>query len=424
MFAKKMILTTILISFAAHAQTPPQGKVSEKVSLQDAIQTAILQNSRSKSNTLRLEAAAERLKAQKQSAYLPTISTGYSQDLKSSGAKQGSVSSSINLFNGFADYYGIKANECNYKRIEASYKSTNSNQQNTTGQIVESVGNNYVYLVSLRQNQKMRRKTQDRLNTILPFAKNNIQQSQIEKQISTIQISLDESISNIEIAEANYEYIVNSKAPSDTDTFNEIIDKTLIPDTAEQAYQISLTKSPEILGAKLSLECDLLSRKESRARLYGIRVDASATHTTDFNGSKKNATQFNFNAIVPFDLSRVTNYNAGQKNIQATELDLDDTIKKIKLELINNYKFLQSNLKSGLSYDALYQKNETEIDSKILSLGQLTEKEIDALFSDVVTQYYAFSTIENQKTTVIRLKHNIQKDIGTLFDTNQLFFSN
>ncbi len=423
-FTKKIILTSILISFAAQAQTPPQGTVFEKVSLQDAIKTAIDKNLRSKSNTLRLEGAAENLKAKKQSAYLPTISTGYSQDLKSPSSRSLSATIQMNLFNNFADYYAIKAGECNYKRLEASYKSTNAHQQNTTGQIIGSVTNNYISLVSVRQNQTINKMTIDRLQLILPFAKNSTQKENIESQINLFQISIQESKSDLKIAERNYENIVNSEAPAQTDTFNEIIEKTTVPQNADEAFKISLTKSPEILGAKLSLECDQLSRKAERANLYGISVDASAKRSTDFNAPSKNETALYLSARVPFDLSRITSYKAGDKYIEATKLDLEDTIKKNQLDLINGYDSLFSAINSESARDQLYNANELKIDSKLSNLIQLNDLEIDALIANVTLQNQQFKTNNYQKREIINTKYNIQKDIGTLFDTNQLFINN
>ncbi len=413
----KTVLLLVSLSLTLHAQTQPQGKVS----LQQAIQTAIDKNLRSKSNTLRLEGAAEHLKAQKQSAYLPTVSTGYSQDLKSPHSRALSTTISMNLFNGFADYYAIKAGECNYKRTEASYKSTNAFQQNTTGQIIGSVTNNYIHLVSIRQNQNMNKTTVDRLNAILPFSKNNTQQGKIERQINLFLISMQESKSELQVAERNYAYIVNSEAPSQTDSFNEIIEKANIPETAKQAFEISLIKSPEILEAKLSLECDQLSRKVDRARLYSAQIDVSATRSTDFNSPAKNSTSANLTVRIPFDLSRITNYNAGDKNIQATQLDLEDTIKKTELDLTNSYDSLISTMSSASARDALYNSNEIEISSKLSNLSPLSEIEMNDLIDNVTSQNQQFQTNNYLKRQIIDIKYNIQRNIGTLFESNRLF---
>ena len=330
----------------------------------------------------------------------------------------------MNLFNGFADYYSIQAQECNYKLREASYKSTNTMMQNTSGQIVGLVANHYINLVDIRQNQVFDQMTLQKLNQILPYTKNEEQKNSIESYINSTKISLQESVSDLQIAEANYKYIVNADVPSETDSFSEVMEKIEIPQNSDQAFQISLEKSPEILSAKLSLECHQLSRKAERASLYSTRVDISASRSTDFNGQRSGTTSAQLNVTIPFDLGRINSYKADEKNITATELDLNDTIAEIKNDLNSNYIRLKSSQDVALSYDESYKINELKINNYLNNLKNLTLEEVNILINLMRTQQGQFMMLNMKKQQVINLKYGIQRNIGTLFETNRIFFQN
>ncbi len=411
-----IILPALFLSLNAFSQT--------RTSLQDAIQFALKNNPRTQANALRLQAAFEKLQAYKQSVYLPTASVSYSQDLQNQSQKSARATINMNLFNGFADYYSIQAQECNYKLREASYKSTNTMMQNTSGQIVGLVANHYINLVDIRQNQLFDQMTLQKLTQILPYTKNEEQKNSIESYISSTKISLQESASDLQIAEANYKYIVNAEVPAETDSFSEVIDKIEIPLNAEKAFQISLEKSPEILSAKLSLECHQLSRKADRASLYSARVDISASKSTDFNGQNTGATSAMLNVTIPFDLGRINSYKADEKNITATQLDLDDTIAEIKNDLNSNYIRLKSSYDVALAYEENYRLNDQKINAYLTNLKNLKLEEINILNNLMRTQQGQFQMLNMKKQQVISLKYGIQRNIGTLFETNRLFLQN
>lgn len=410
------ILPVLFLSLNSFAQS--------KTSLQDAIQFALKNNPRTQANALRLQAAFEKLQAYKQSVYLPKASVGYSQDLQNPSQKSARATINMNLFNGFADYYSIQAQECNYKLKEASYKSTNTMMQNTSGQIVGLVANHYINLVDIRQNQLFDQMTLQKLNQILPYTKNEEQKNSIENYISSTKISLQESASDIQIAEANYKYIVNADVPAETDSFSEIMEKIEIPQSSEQAFQISLEKSPEILSAKLSLECHQLSRKAERASLYSARVDISASRSTDFNGQNSGTNSAMLNVTIPFDLGRINNYKSDEKNITANQLDLDDTIAEIKNNLNSNYIRLKSSQEVALAYEENYKVNDQKINAYLTNLKNLKVEDVNILINLMRTQQGQFQMLNMKKQQVINLKYGIQRNIGTLFETNRIFIQN
>jgi outer membrane protein TolC len=410
-----IFITAILFGFNTLAQ-------ENKVSLQDAIQYALKNNPRTQANTLRLQSAFEQLQAYKQSKFLPTASVSYSQDLQNRSTKSAQAAINLNLFNGFADYYSIKAQECNYKLSESNLKSTNSQMQNTSGQIVGLVANNYINLVEIRQNQYFDKMTLEKLNQILPYSKNEEQKNTLENYISGTAISLQESVSDLQIAEANYKYVVNAEAPPMTDTFSDIMEKIEIPQNTDIAFNVSLEKSPEILSAKLSLECNQLSRKAERASLYSARVDLSATRSTDFNGNNNGTTSAQLNITIPFDLGRIKSYKAEEKNMTATQLDLDDTIAQIKNDLNNNYIRLQSSQDVANTYEINYKNTGIKINNYMSNLKNLSLEEINILINLLRTQQGQFYQLNSKKQTVINLKYSIQRNIGTLFDVNRFTF--
>ena len=390
-----------------------------KVSLQEAIQTALNNNPRTQANSLRLQAAFDQLAAAKQSAYLPTASVGYSQSLQDAQNRNLQFSINLNLFRGFADYYSLKARECNYKKMEAAYNSTNAMLQNTSGQIVGLVANGYVRLINLRENILFYRSTLQRLNQLLPFAKTEEQRTNIENYINSITISLQESESSLKIAESNYVFVVNNPVPQSTDTLSETIQKIDIPMSSEESFQISLQKSPEILSAQLMLECLQLSHKAEKSQLYSPSVDLRMSRSNDLNGNSSNSAMVTIS--IPFSVGRITSHTANEKNITAAQLDLDGTIAEVKNDLSNTYIKLQSSQQVSESYSKQYQSNEIKIAQYLSKLNQLNAEEVNILYNLLGSQQGQWLMMNMKKQEVIDLRFNIQRNIGTLFETNRLF---
>ncbi len=397
-----------------------------KVSLQDAIQLALQNNPRTKANAMRIEAALEQTKAFKQSALLPSVSSLYSQDLNKSYSqdldvrrnKLASLSLNLNLFNGFSDYYQIKAQDCEYKKLVASYKSTNAFLQNTSGQIVGLVVDSYVSLVNNRADIDFNTKNVEFLNSILPYALNAEQKSLISEMINSAKIYVLESESNLKNSEANYKFIVNVDTPSSTDNLTEIISKIVIPSNSAESFEISLLKSPEILGAKLSLECQKLSYKSEKAQLYGPRVDFSVSRSTDFQGNRSTGAQIVISKS--FDLGRFTANTASSKNLLATQLELDGTIAEVQNKLFNSHNRLISAEKTLSAYIKNYTEASMIIKSILANIKNITTEEMNILINLVGLQSSQLQIINSKKQEMVNIKYSIQREIGTLFEINNL----
>ena len=409
MKTKLIVMTTLLTALNVLAQN--------KVSLQDSIKTALANNPRTQANALRLQAAFEDVAAYKKSKFLPSLSVNYSQSLQNSQNRYAGVSLNMNIFNGFSDIYRIQAQECNYKRMEASYNSTDSFMKNTSGQIVGLVADYYLNLVNIRENINFYNTSLQNLNILLPYSKTAEQKINIENFIESLQITIEETQSSLKIAEANYKFVVNSDVPSATDTLLETSQRILIPQTAEESFGISLEKSPEILGSKLSLECRKLNKKADDASARSPHVDLSLSRGTDFSGAPTTSAMIYISKS--FDLGRIGRPDTEAKNVSAAQLDLDGIIAETKNNLNKNYIRLESSEKSAQAYEQRYEQSLIKIQTGLQNVKIATAEQINILVNLMGNVQGQWSMMNSKKQEVIDLKFSVQRNIGTLFETNK-----
>ncbi|MBC7458029.1 MAG: TolC family protein, partial [Bdellovibrionaceae bacterium] len=224
-----MLKVQLLIVFSFFAAT--LSAQTRPVSMAEAIQTALAKNPRTQANSLRLQSAYESLRASKKSLFSPTLSLGYNEKttFHSDLTQSGGASININLFNGLSDYYRLKAQECNYKKLEAVYNSTTALSQNSNGQIAGLVSNYFINLVFIRESLSFAENNLKKLNALTSFVKTNEQKVILANAIQSTQISFDELKYRLEIAVGNYEFAVNDKAPAQYDSLLQTIEHIVIP---------------------------------------------------------------------------------------------------------------------------------------------------------------------------------------------------
>lgn len=417
---KNKILLSLAVILLIQGLSTVAFSQEKPLTLQEAIRLGLDNNPRTQANALRLQAAFENVQAAKQSAYLPKAAIGYQQDLNDSSQRSAFLRIHLNLFNGFSDYYRIKARECGYKLTEANYNSTNARLQNTSGQIVGLVVSSYIELIRIRENIQFYTLLLNRLNEAKNYAKTDKQRNSFENFINSISVTKEESLSNLKIAESNYKAAVNQAVPSEIDSFANTLMSIKIPDTAEESFQISLDKSPEILSSKLALECQKLGHKANQANLYSAKIDLSYSHEKDYQGPTKKSNSAQLRLTIPFDVGGRTSLNAEAKEITATELDLEGAISDVQNDLNNNYINLKSSESSILSYEKINQSNEIKIQKLLSQLSNLNADQIDDLYSLLGSSQGYKSYLNMYYIQTINLKYSIQKNIGTLFETNNL----
>ncbi|MFP5519117.1 MAG: TolC family protein [Bdellovibrionia bacterium] len=413
-----MVLAGLIVWSASFA--PSKSFSSEVVTLKQAIQAGLRNNPRTQANSLRLQAAFEQVVAARQSAYLPRAEIGMTSKLNGQRETTRYLSVNLNLFNGFADYYRIKAQECNYKRTEAVYNSTNAFIQNTSGQIVGLIVDSYVELIRKRESLSFYRKLNERIEKSLLVAKNEAQTNSLLNLKDTILIYIDELESEIEIQETNYEAAVNQPVPERITSFAETLASIDVPGTAQDSFAISLEKSPDILSARLNLECLKYAYQANQANLYSARVDLNYYKEKSSAGSSSKNDSVQVRLSVPFDLGAINSHLAEAKEISAAELDLDGAISDVQKDLKNTYTTLRSSERSILSYERSFRNNEEKIENYMVRLDSLNVTQIDDLISLLSSSMSNRSNLNYYYMQTINLKYSIQRNIGTLFETNFL----
>lgn len=388
---------------------------SQKVSLPEAIQTALNKNPKTQANEMRLKSEFERLKTQKQATYLPRISVQATQGLNTVSSSSNSVSAGINwnLFNGFSDYYRLQAQECNYKRLEAQYNSTDAFIKNTSGQIAGLVSTYFINLTIYRGELITLANTLQFLDVLSGFEPTSVQQIQIENLKNSLVARKSQVESNSAIAERNYQYVVTEPAPITVENLEETIQSIIIPNSSDEAFRIGLDKSPDVLAAQLGLKCLELDHQSSSAERRGVRVDLSLNTTKAFQDRRVNTGYITISKSIGVD--DFTASKSELTKIEASRLDLDGTIDDLKNNLFVNYKELEGSTNLAQSYEKSFKQVEMQIQD-ILNTGHPTEKQIDLLISLIGSYHGYWMNTAYTKQEIINLKFSIQRNIGTLFE--------
>ena len=389
---------------------------TEKTSLPHAIQTALDKNPKTQANEMRLKAEFERITTQKQAAFLPRFGVQAMQDINDSSKKSAAVNLNWNIFNSFSDYYRLQAQECNYKKQEAQYNSTDAFIKNTSGQIAGLVANYFLNLANSRSELITLANTMLFLDALGKAGASAEQQIQIENMKNSYQVRIDQVSSNLAIAEQNYKYIVTEQAPETVENLDETIQSIQVPVNSEEAYQIGLDKSPEILTAKLGLQCLQLGHKATQASQRGVRVDVTAGTTTNFQDKRTNTAYI----IVSknFGVDTFTSGKSELSQIDAARLDLDGSIDDLKNNLFVNYKQLEGRTKAAQSYEKNFKRIEKQIQD-VLEHGRASKEQIDLLVNLIGAYHGNWMNMSMAKQEIINLKFSIQRNIGTLFETTK-----
>lgn len=403
-------------------------------SLQEAISTAFEKNPITHANDLRLEAAKYRAKGVNKERLPETSINCYraSEDLhlKLNGTagpydvRDRGCSFDINatLFDGFAGKNEAIAAQREVEALAARNNSTNALIENTKGSVANQVFDIYVWIVENAAYTEYNKLRKIRLEALLKVAKTEEQKNEIKAKLANNSNGAFNLKQSYQRASAAYLQVVKIPIPSKVDNFKELAESLEIPRNPDEAIELALLKSPDIVEDQKSLEAAQYRRKSEMARMFAPKVNMNVGYgntmyeeTGYFSKSKGVSTSLSVQ--VPLGLSKRDYAKASALEVLAKEKDLDQTLSlieyKIRDELYFNFAgYIELSERLKRSMDKTNEDVEEVI--KKAQAGQ----SVDIRYALSIMEEYGSQVdqyIFNEKQLVTS-KFTIQRTIGTLFD--------
>lgn len=421
-----------LVLFCTFSAVLFNSQLGFAIGLKESIDIAFSKNPKTQANMERLKAQYLEVKALKKALMLPSINVSYTAERgneanRLEGTRQKTRSSELqysigmNIFNGFADYYQIKARECSYKQQEAIYNSTNTLIQNTRGYIAGLVAKYYVDVVRYKANLDFNLKKLDYFKGIRPFATTDEEITRIENAIHAFENETQEIKTMLEISEANLKYVLNDELPADFEDLDTTIKNLVIPQTLEDAIASASKSSPEIISARYGLECQSLYQKSVLAEYRGVRIDVSAgrvrnTYVDAFNQSALSTNKVGITISKSFNLGMPIQNQAEASKVRAAALDLEGVTSDTKNDLNTNYKQLNGVITSLNNINSSFAQNIAKMDSLYAEIIAGKSKELIffiELSNSAIDQWW---NLDSKKMEIINMKFYIQRSVGSLFE--------
>lgn len=400
---------------------------SNAMSLQEAIKLSLANNPKMVANELRVKAMQDRTKAQ-WADLLPSLNIGTSMDFSNDGVATATsrgtrLSTNLNVYHGGADVYAQKSLQASLKAADARYASSNAMIPNTKGSIARNVKNAYVDLVDAVEQQKYIESVTKTLQIFVASNPTDDERLLIQQRENNLKTSILRSQASLEAAKRDFLYFATVPAPdlNRLDSFDQVTDSLIIPQSSNEAFQLALQKSPDLKVAEYELEASKYEYKAQKARLYAPRVDVNASvGRSNFNylGTSSGAANKSLGISLSYQLSASSHLrdSAAAKSVQASTRDHDGAIDELKYDIDSIYPSLESqqqifeaqlqNLKSAQdSLDQIIQK---------IQAGQKVDLKTALSVLDSQSQYWSSCLI--QKRSIIDTRFNIQRTVGTLFD--------
>lgn len=416
-----VLLSTLIVSMQ-----------STGASLQESIRYAIINNPKTESISLRMQAMQERQKALKASL-LPSlnISSSISESRYKSGQETTTyrsygtgISTGVNLYNGGSDIADIKAGEARLKATDALYNSSNSFIQNSKAGLANSVFRSYI---SLSRNIEQKKFFENRLLRLefLKKAKPTSEQlNLIQQQIKSTETTLVNVNYNISEDLRDYRYFTTQNPPTldQVQNFNAIIQSLTIPESTDEAYQVALEKSPEVKVAEYDLQAAQYYRESEKGRLFRPRADLQIGVNNSRSGvpgeSSSDSTSTYIGVSISYSIGAGSVYrnSASAKDLAIAETEKISALDELKYSLDSIYP----NLYNQKQVNQLNEENlisvEISLDeiNKKIEAGQKVDIKATLDLLDVRTGYWfsALSTKEN----IAGFHFKIQRTVGLLFD--------
>ena len=405
------------------------------LTLQEAIKVSLENNPKTIANELRVKAQEDRLNAQKLNWYPKlTLSSGYdvskstyssesrSSDSSGRSARVG-INTSLTLYDGGSTTYSIQAAAADLKATEARYSSSNALIPNTRGSIAKLVKDAYVSLIQISEQKKYLNSLGETLQIFLIAAKTEDQISLVKQGISDLKTSMTDLEASYLAALNDFKYFSTIPAPTTMQTFEEAIASLTIPRSADEAFQIALQKSPNIKLAEYELESARLKYKAGKADSYAPRVTLSSSvqrgsSANDGSSSQNSSASVGINIRYTLDAASSYRDAAAEKTMEASQRDKDGAIDQVRYEIDTVYPHLKNQQEIYLLQLANLRTTEEtlrQFAAKIKS-GQTVDLNFGVINILEPLRQYRQACLK-LKTDILNTRFNIQRSVGTLFDS-------
>lgn len=420
---KKLILLVSLTASTTYA-----------IGLKEAIKSAIQNNPRTAAIDLRVQAMQDRNKAQwldllpslniSSSVYRSTSMTNGVPGTHQSMGRSNSVGVSMNLYNGGADREMLRASEERLKAMDAEYNSSNSRIPNTRGSFASSVFEAYLSLVDNYEQKGFVMDLGKKLELLKKAQLKDEERKTLEQRIVDLQTSMVNVEFGISEAQKDFTYFTTIDAPQaqDLENLEQLRRGLVIPDNAQQAYEVALIKSPDIQSIDHRLAAEIHEREADKGRLFRPRVDVNASYNRDnshANGSDPMAMRGAYVGIsmtYTIGAGSVYRNRAGNKELEATRSDREGMLADVQYSLKARYQAL-ANLERVYS---LQQQNFQSADARLTDIYRKIDSGEKVEFMDMIAAVDMRSNYWQQnlqlKKNSINMRFNLQRTIGTLFD--------
>lgn len=401
------------------------------LTLQEAIKISLENNPKTIANQLRVKAQEDRLNAQKLNWYPKlTLTTGYevsksrynSQDSGSQSGRVG-ISTSVTLYDGGANSYAVQAAAADLKATEARYSSSNALIANTRGSIAKLVKDAYVSLIQISEQKKYLSSLGETLQVFLSAAKTDDQKSLVKQGISDLRTSLTDIEASYLAALNDFKYFSTIPAPASLQTFEEAISSLVIPRSADEAFQIALQKSPNIKLAEYELESAQLKYKADKADAYSPRVTLSSSvqrgaNANDGSHSQNSSASIGINIRYTLDSSAGYRNAATEKNMEASQRDKDGAIDQVRYEIDTVYPHLKNQQQIYLLQLENLHTTEEALRQFVAKIKAGQEVDINFGVTNILEplRQYTVACLK-LKIDILNTRFNIQRSVGTLFDS-------
>ncbi len=435
------ILRPLSISFSAFLVLCSLGCIipaqAQEFTFQQAIQSTFNLNPKMKANEARITAIQERSKAV-WANLLGSIDFSISINHTSSRGKvreigftnkTSSAANSVSIrFPIFDPGARADANsaEANARAQIANFNSSKSYDRNTKASLATSVMD--VYSMILMATEKRNFLENDlivSLTKLLSVTRDRDYQLRIQALITSVATSL-EDLKTVEATNASdFKFLVTIPQPERLQTFSQLIESLQIPLSANDAFATAIENSDELHAANYRVEASGHDLAAARARkelptIYGqVAYSGSLTsHGRTGGGSLDTmsgpSAMIVLNKTISFGQSHEVN-SAAATHI-ATVSDKDDVLSTLEHDLTNFYQRLEGLLRSQITYRNNFNTTKNQIDEALKQIGMREDKaKIELLLSLFGTLSNQWEMLYYNNMSLLMVKFNVQKSIGTLF---------
>lgn len=419
-FCAKKVTLSYFLTLTLMPQLAPA------MSLMEAISIAFDKNPKTRANDLKVESARDRVTGAKLDLY-PSLNLGMSRTEMKMDSEDGykydsqsgdlSISTSVNLYRGFADINSIKSRDASAKAMDARYKSTDALIPNTKGSLAMAVADSYFSILFNQYQSQYMASLGPIYQQLLKSAKTAEEEALLRNTIMSNQNSLISMRFSEQRARRDFHFFTTVPAPAIIDNFDSTIASLVIPATAEEALSIALNKSPSVKAREYDLESARYAYKADLGRSRSPRIDLFASKDLELHPGSSNSTVVGISVKYNLSASSSAYNRASAKQVESATMDRDGALDDLKYELESAYPSLAN-------YEELHEKYLESYTISRASVMEIVRKieagenvDVQAALSNVSNLTSSFMSLLMQKKNLADMRFAIQRTIGTLFES-------